>query len=415
MASNDSGVDTGNESNDAPFDAITDDRIEQVSTVGVSKMFPPFPDNPFSSMENAVRLTSYISGPGLTPFKLPSSFPGFIRTPERRALVMKHCNEAALHRVPKRNEWKNWEWTDGIVERKLRIAVSTNNIELVQSYLFAGVNPNCVDSMGRSPLHLASCSGYSDIVRLLLENGANPNQRDRLGNTPLHLAACTNNIVVVTLLLKAGTDVCTIDLHGRSPLQLAQSKLKLLQKHISSDGTAENLVKNQALQVSLPAKQTLETIQEMPVYDNAYVSNQALQIVEMMKLFLQKRGQEAEADLLSAFSSRLNLSETKEEVETQVKDLLDSLSGLSLDPTSTTCSATETQGSVPGTSVFDSNCTMSSTSAFSPLPNVFPAPSSSFLPSSSSLGVYDSHAGPIRTRRVRRFVFDKLKLLKEKY
>ena len=58
MASNDSGVDTGNESNDAPFDAITDDRIEQVSTVGVSKMFPPFPDNPFSSMENAVRLVS---------------------------------------------------------------------------------------------------------------------------------------------------------------------------------------------------------------------------------------------------------------------------------------------------------------------------------------------------------------------
>lgn len=55
------------------------------------------------------------------------------------------------------------------VERKLRIAVSTNNIELVQSYLFSGVNPNCVDSMGRSPLHLASSSGYSDIVRYVCD------------------------------------------------------------------------------------------------------------------------------------------------------------------------------------------------------------------------------------------------------
>lgn len=51
----------------------------------------------------------------------------------------------------------------------------------------------------------------------------------------------------------------------------------------------------------------------------------------MMKLYLQKRGQASEAELLDAFSCRLTLSETKEQVETQVKDLLDSLSGLSLD------------------------------------------------------------------------------------
>ncbi|KAJ1529465.1 hypothetical protein ONE63_006241 [Megalurothrips usitatus] len=269
-----------------------------------------------------------------------------------------------------------------VAERKLRVAVSTNNIELVQSYLFAGVDPNCVDSVGRSPLHLASCSGYSDIVRLLLENGANPNQRDRLGNTPLHLAACTNNIVVVTLLLKAGTDVCSSDLHGRSPLQLAQSKLKLLCKHMGSDGVVNNYVRNQASQVSLPLKSSLETVHEIPVHDNSYVTNQALQIVEMMRFFLKKRGQEAEAELLSAFSSRLTLSETKEQVETQVRDLLDSLSGLSLDNSHENRCANSSSSS---SSTFH-NVTLFSNA----LPSPNSAPSCSFIPSTSSANMVQS-------------------------
>lgn len=57
MASNDSGVETGNESNDGPLDK-TDDKIEQISSVGVSKMFSLFPDNPFSGMGNTVRMVS---------------------------------------------------------------------------------------------------------------------------------------------------------------------------------------------------------------------------------------------------------------------------------------------------------------------------------------------------------------------
>lgn len=52
----------------------------------------------------------------------------------------------------------------------------------------------------------------------------------------------------------------------------------------------------------------------------------------MMKLYLQKRGQDSEAELLDTFSSRLTLSETKE----HVKDLLDRLSDLSLDSSNPT-------------------------------------------------------------------------------
>lgn len=63
MASNDSGVETGNESNDGPLDVKTDDKIEQISTVAVSTVSNMFPllsnfstNSKFSRVENAVRM-----------------------------------------------------------------------------------------------------------------------------------------------------------------------------------------------------------------------------------------------------------------------------------------------------------------------------------------------------------------------
>jgi hypothetical protein len=51
----------------------------------------------------------------------------------------------------------------------------------------------------------------------------------------------------------------------------------------------------------------------------------------MMLTYLHKCGQDTEAELLSAFSSRLTLSNTREEVETDVRDLLAGLASLTLD------------------------------------------------------------------------------------
>jgi hypothetical protein len=53
-------------------------------------------------------------------------------------------------------------------ERRLRQAVSTNNVDQVAALLGSGVNPNCVDHQHRSPLHLAACRGYCDIVRSVI-------------------------------------------------------------------------------------------------------------------------------------------------------------------------------------------------------------------------------------------------------
>lgn len=106
---------------------------------------------------------------------------------------------------------------------------------------------------------------------------------------------------MVTLLLKYGTDVTTLDKSGRSPLQLAESKLKILQQ--ANDGK-----------------------------EVAGLKVQVLQVIEMMQIYLQRSGKQAAVDLLSSFTSRLHLHQTREEVDCDVQDLLSNLSHLSIRP-----------------------------------------------------------------------------------
>ncbi|XP_042242189.1 ankyrin repeat domain-containing protein 54-like [Homarus americanus] len=183
-------------------------------------------------------------------------------------------------------------------ERKLRIAVSLNNVQTVEQLLREGINPKVTDDKERSPLHIAASKGYTDIARLLLQHGADPNQRDAIGNTALHLAACTSHIPTVTLLLKAGTNVRQTDNQGYSPLHLARSKLKLLQRDNNSSS------------------------QE--------IKKQVYQVIEMMQTFLECAGSVEEAELLTSFTSQLSLSDSRQQVESDVQALLNSLNDLSL-------------------------------------------------------------------------------------
>ena len=137
------------------------------------------------------------------------------------------------------------------------------------------------------------------MVRLLLEHGADPNQRDCIGNTPLHLAAVTSKISVVTLLLMAGTDVLSSDQHGHNPLQIAQTKLRVLQ---SCKGSDMNKVKEE-------------------------VQN----IVAMLLAYLEKqKNAQEQVESLSYFCSRLSLSNTSDQIQDDVRDLLANLDSLSL-------------------------------------------------------------------------------------
>lgn len=185
--------------------------------------------------------------------------------------------------------------------KRLRFAASTNNIELVEKLLLAGADPNTADEHKRSALHFAACRGYVDVVKLLLRHGANPNNKDTLGNTPLHLAACINHIPVVIELLDAGTDVSSNDRNGHNPIQLAQSKLKLIKMKPSGAGNFE---------------ETKVLIGEICL------------VVEMMVKYMKI--QKADAGDLESVRQRLDKLSTREQVDSEVQNLLDNLETLKL-------------------------------------------------------------------------------------
>lgn len=143
--------------------------------------------------------------------------------------------------------------------------------------------------------------GYTEMVNLLLQYGADPNLQDSIGNTPLHLAAVTSKISVVTLLLTAGTDVLSLDRHGHNPLQLAQTKLRVLQ-NCSRDDSDMNQIKEEVRNV-----------------------------ISMLLAYLQKqKDTQGQVEALSSFCSRLSLSNTSDQIQDDVRDLLANINSLKL-------------------------------------------------------------------------------------
>ena len=61
---------------------------------------------------------------------------------------------------------------------------------------FPGADVNMPNSAGRTPLHIAICTGggsRADTVSVLLDGGADPNRGDSAGLTPLHCAGTKFN------------------------------------------------------------------------------------------------------------------------------------------------------------------------------------------------------------------------------
>ncbi|XP_031829209.1 uncharacterized protein LOC116425510 isoform X2 [Nomia melanderi] len=186
-----------------------------------------------------------------------------------------------------------------LMKSKMRSAAATNNTSLMKRLLSTGVSPNIHDGTGRTALHVASGYGYTEMVQLLLEYGADPNQRDCVGNTPLHLASLAHQISVVTLLLKAEAKIISRNKDGYNPLQLAQSHLKLFQNCKEED---------------------MQRVKQ-EIHDT----------VNMLLTYLQKQKSSHETvEALSTFYSRLSLSNTANQVQDDVKDLLANLDALNI-------------------------------------------------------------------------------------
>ncbi|MBU4316402.1 MAG: ankyrin repeat domain-containing protein [Proteobacteria bacterium] len=80
-------------------------------------------------------------------------------------------------------------------EGELFNAVKDGNLAQVKNLIMAGLNINCEDSSGQSPLHHACYFGYLEIVNTLINNGADINKSvPKLKLTPLHGAVMSGNI-----------------------------------------------------------------------------------------------------------------------------------------------------------------------------------------------------------------------------
>ncbi|XP_017267040.1 ankyrin repeat and sterile alpha motif domain-containing protein 1B isoform X4 [Kryptolebias marmoratus] len=118
-------------------------------------------------------------------------------------------------------------------EQELLEAARTGNVALVEKLLsgkkgilgsgsgsiplpsllsiWKGLNVNCTDSSGYTPLHHAALNGHRDVVLKLLHFEASANVADSKGCFPLHLAAWRGDVDIVRILINHSRSHCNVN------------------------------------------------------------------------------------------------------------------------------------------------------------------------------------------------------------
>ena len=104
----------------------------------------------------------------------------------------------------------------------LYYAVEKGYGEICFRLLMAKANPNVLDQIGASPLHVASQRNYDGILMLLIDFGGDFQISNNLGNTPLHIAALRNSDRCVKYLLKRGANRNALNTLNETPLNIAE-------------------------------------------------------------------------------------------------------------------------------------------------------------------------------------------------
>jgi ankyrin repeat protein len=93
------------------------------------------------------------------------------------------------------------EWNDKLLDYS-RKGILNGVKECIEN----GVDVNCKDNDGWTPLMWSSQYGYLEILKVLIENGADVNCRNYFGNTPLIRATYYNHLKVVKILIENNAD-----------------------------------------------------------------------------------------------------------------------------------------------------------------------------------------------------------------
>ncbi|KAM7165846.1 cyclin-dependent kinase 4 inhibitor B-like [Macrochelys suwanniensis] len=101
-------------------------------------------------------------------------------------------------------------------------AAAQGDAQRVRLLLEAGMNPNTVNSFGRTPIQVMMM-GNTKVAVLLLQRGADPNRPDpRTGSLPVHDAARGGFLDTLVALHRGGARLDLRDKWGRLPIDLAE-------------------------------------------------------------------------------------------------------------------------------------------------------------------------------------------------
>ncbi|CAN6352269.1 unnamed protein product [Urochloa humidicola] len=88
----------------------------------------------------------------------------------------------------------------------------------------SGVDVNCTNAYGMTPVFRAAAEGEVSALQYLLDHGGDPAIPDALGFTPLHIAAENGHFEAIRLLLSNGADADALNNRLVAPLHTASTK-----------------------------------------------------------------------------------------------------------------------------------------------------------------------------------------------
>lgn len=237
--------------------------------------------------------------------------------------VRKGCNELVVKLLDKGAD------VDMICSGRtaLQVAVSSNNLNLVELLLARGANIQELDNMRRNVLHLAVANRNVDIICVLLKNGAKDliNRRDANQRNVIHMCVEKQDPYLMDFLMGNGGSMNVENVFGQTPLEIAVQKgytdvskmiIKRLVRRRNSDlSSPSNQARRVAIINSVPLLSNYfdDCNQEFVRIKETAISNSTVLYADILKMY----GNINDLNKLAGYAANENILSEMQTVETK--------------------------------------------------------------------------------------------------